>query len=120
MITTAGKSSIINFFGGQVGHIGDTIALGTGTTPPALTDTALATEVVRLRVSAIAADTTNSRIVFKAVLQPGVMATISEIGIYSNGTVAAAQLIARTVLVTPIAVDASLPTEIEYSLEIAV
>jgi hypothetical protein len=120
MITTAGKAVIVDFFGGQVGHIGDTIALGTGTTPPTLADTALAAPVVTLRVSAIAADTANNRIIFKAVLQPGYITTISEVGVYYNGNTESPQLVARTVLATPITVDATLPTEVEYSLGISV
>lgn len=120
MIVNNGKTVIVNFFGGQVGHIGDMIALGTGTTAAALTDTALATEVTRVRVTSISADTTNNRIVFKAVVQPGTMTTISEIGVYCNGTLSSAQLVARTVLATPVTVDATLPTEIEYSIGITV
>lgn len=120
MITNLGKTVVVNFFGGQVGHIGDTIALGTGTTAAALTDTVLATEVIRLTVSSIAADTTNNRIIFKALLPAGIMSTISEIGIYYNGNLDSRQLVARTVLGAPLTVDPDLPTEIEYSLEIAV
>lgn len=120
MIVNTGKTVIVNFFGGQVGHIGDTIALGTGTTAAALTDTALAAEVTRVAVSSIAADTANNRIIFKAVVQPGVMSTISEIGVFYNGKIQNAQLVARTVLTTPLTVDPDIPTEIEYSMEITV
>lgn len=120
MIVDTGKTVIVNYFGGQVPHIGDTIALGTGTTAVANTDTALATEVVRVAVSSIAADTANNRIIFKAVIQPGTLATISEVGVYYNGQLATAQLVARTVLDTPASVDPDIPTEIEYSLELSV
>lgn len=120
MIVNTGKTIVVNYFAGQVGHIGDTIALGTGTTPVALTDTALATEATRVAVTSVSADTANNRIVFKATVQPGAMATISEIGVYSNGGNSQAQLVARTVLATPATVDPTVPTEIEYSIGITV
>lgn len=121
MIVNTGKVIIINYFGGQVGNIGDTIALGTGTTPAALANTSLATEVTLIAVTAIAADTANSRIIFRGILPPGVMTTISEIGIYASGSLPSVRtLVARTVLGSPLTVDPDLPTEIEYSLEITV
>lgn len=119
MIVTTGKTVITNFFGGQVLHIADSIALGTGTTAVTLADTGLQTEVVRLPVSSISADTANNKIIFKATLPAGSMTTISEIGIFCNGQQAGSQLVARTVLTTPAAVDPIIPTEIEYTLVVS-
>lgn len=120
MITTLGKAVVVNFFGAQVPHIGDTIAVGTGTTAAALTDTALAAEVIRVKVTSISADTANNRIIFKAVIQPGTVTTISEVGVFYDGFGPGATLVARDVLATPATVDPSIPTEIEYSLEVSV
>lgn len=120
MITNLGKTVIVNYFGGQVAHIGDVIALGTGTTAASLTDTSLATEVTLVPVSSIAADTANNRIIFKATIPAASMTTISEVGLYSNGNLSTRELVARTVLGTSVTVDQYLPTEIEYSLEITV
>lgn len=120
MITNLGKSVVVNFFGGQVPHIGDVVAVGTGTTAAALTDTALATEAVRVSVTSISADTVNSRIIFKAVIQPGTVTTIREVGVFYDGFGPAAQLVARSVLGSPVTVDPTIPTEVEYSLEISV
>lgn len=122
MITTNGKEIIKQFFGGQVGGIGGSIGIGTGTTAAALGDTALAAEVIRIDVVSISADLTNNRIVFKGVLPAGYLPTIYEAGLY-HSTVAGTDddvLVARYVLATPKAVDVDLPTEIEYTLGITV
>lgn len=120
MITNLGKTAILNFFGGQAPHIGDYIAVGTGTTTPTGNDTMLAAEVVRLRVTSIAADLANSRIIFKAQLLPGVVTgNITEAGLYNNGDLSSAALVARTVLDMPKTPSASVPTEIEYCLQLS-
>lgn len=122
MIVTTGKDVIKNFFGGQYPLIADTIAVGIGTTAVTLADTGLATEVIRLNVTSINADTVNNKIVFKALLPAGALATIYEVGIFYNGKAVGSGsiLVARTVLTTPATVDPIIPTEIEYSLGISV
>lgn len=121
MIVNSGKQIIIQYFGGQVGQIGDYLAFGTGTTAPALTDTALGTEVYRVRCSSISADLANKRIVFKATVPASVMASFSEIGLFSNGgTASGGTLVSRVTFGTPQVPDAHLPTDIEYSLGINV
>lgn len=123
MIVTSGKNVIVNYFGGQYRHIGDVIAVGTGTTAVTLADTALAAEVTRVAVTSIAADTDNNRIIFKATIPAGSVTTINEVGVYYrglSGTTGGDVLVARTVLTTPVTVDDVLPTEIEYSLEITI
>lgn len=120
MILDSGKPVIIDYFGGQVARIGDTIVVGTGTTAVSAGDMALHTEVARVAVTSISADTDNSRIVFKATISAGVITTINEVGVIYQGLTDSAGgiLVARTVLTSPVTVDTVLPTEIEYSLEI--
>lgn len=114
MIVTTGKTVVLNVFSGQGGRIADRIAVGTGTTPVALSDTALATEAFRVPLSSISADTANQRIVFKGVITPGVVAgSVTEVGIFLGDI-----LVARKVLTTPTALDPSIPTEVEYSLDL--
>lgn len=122
MIVTTGKTVIKNFFGGQVHRIGGSIALGTGTTAAALSQTALVTEVTRFNVDSVSPDLINNRIVFKGTLQPGLITTIYEIGLFYSpiGGEDEDVMIARVVLGTPKTVDTVLPTEIEYSLGITV
>lgn len=117
-ITNDGRNVIAESFCGQSGAIATWIALGTGTTAAAVTDIALAAEAIRIPVTTALADTANNRIVFKAVLPPGSVPTITEIGIIKDG-VSTSRLVARTVLATPNVTDADLPTEIEYSLEVS-
>lgn len=119
MITNLGKTAILNYFGGQAPHIADYIAVGTGMTAPTGNDTMLDTEVVRMPVTSIAADLANSRIVFKAQLLPGrVTGDIMEVGLYNNGDLSSAALVARTVLDMPKTPSLAVPTEIEYSLQL--
>lgn len=117
MITTVGKQVIVNYFGGQVPTIGDTLALGTGTTAASVNDTALATEVTRVKVTSISADTANARIIFKAVVPPNAIPLIKEVGLYSTRGLVP-QLVARVVLATPVSTNLFLPTEIEYCLAV--
>jgi len=129
MITNNGKDVIRRFFAGQVPQIAGTMVFGTGTTAETVDDVALETEVVRASITSINADLANSRIVFKATLQPGQIPTISEVGLYSSvyftGSAMITDpldrsnlLVARTVLDIPQTTDANVPSEIEYSLEI--
>lgn len=122
MIVNSGKDTIKNYFGGQVAQIGDHLAFGTGTTPETVDDTALEAEVYRIPITSISADLTNNRIVFKGTIVPGYIdAGFTEIGLYYNGgSDTDAVLVSRVVLGTTQVPDASLPTDAEYSLEIAV
>jgi hypothetical protein len=121
MISNDGKDVIREFFAGANTSIANFIVLGTGTTAPALTDTALATEVYRISVSSAAADSTNGRVVFKGVLPAGSVPTIYEVGIVNApGDTDTERLVARTVLTTPKVTDPEVPTEIEYSLKVTV
>jgi hypothetical protein len=112
VIVNTGKTVLVNVFSGQGGRIADRIAVGTGTTPVALSDTALATEAFRVPLTSISADTANQRIVFKGVVTPGVVTNpVTEVGIFLGDI-----LVARMVLATPKTLDPSIPTEVEYSL----
>lgn len=123
MIVNTGKDVIRQFFGGQTRQIGGAIALGTGTTAPALGNTSLVAEVYRINVTSVSADLANNRIVFKAVVPAGIatLPTINEIGlIYTADDAIVGTLVARLVLTTPKVIDNTIPTEIEYSLRITV
>lgn len=84
MITNLGKDVIKNYFAGQVGQIGGAISVGTGATAAALTSTELSFETTRLIVKSVSADLANNRIVYKAVLPPGMIGTIYEIGLFDR------------------------------------
>lgn len=119
MITNQGQKAVLNYFGGQSPHIADYIAVGTGTTPATASDTKLAVEAVRMPVTSIAADLANNRIVFKAQVLPGrVPGDITEVGLYNNGDLASASLVARSVLAQPKMPSTVVPTEVEYALQI--
>jgi hypothetical protein len=120
MITNQGQQAVLNYFGGQTPHIADYIAVGTGTTAASANDSALATEAVRMPVTSISADLANNRIIFKAQVLPGrVTGDITEVGLYNNGDLASATLVARTVLDTPKTPSSAVPTEVEYALAVA-
>jgi hypothetical protein len=82
MITTAGKTIIKQFFGGETGRIGGAIALGVGATAATLADSRLSFEATRAQVTAVSSDLANNRIVFKATIKPGLIGTIYEAGLY--------------------------------------
>lgn len=82
MITTQGKAVVTNYFGGQTPRIAGAICIGVGTTPESADSTSLDFEVVRVPVTAIAADLANNRVVYKGIIPPGVATGIYEVGIY--------------------------------------
>lgn len=84
MITSNGKSVISRYLGGQTPQIAGALALGVGSTAVTVNDVRLQYEVIRLPINSIAADLTNNRLVFKANLQPGLINTIYEVGLYSS------------------------------------
>lgn len=84
MITTAGNNVIRNYFGMQTGRIGGSIALGVGDTTAAPGDTQLSYEAVRARVTSVASDTDNNRIVFRVAVEPGKINEIHEVGLFQD------------------------------------
>jgi hypothetical protein len=125
MITTDGRDTIRRFFAGQLSQIAGAMAFGTGSTAETVDDTELDEEVIRVNIASISADLANNRIVFRASVQPGSIATINEIGLYSSSILVSSNdldrsnvLVARTVLATPETVDPDVVSEVEYSLEI--
>lgn len=121
MIVNSGKIIVKQYFGGQVGQIGDYLAFGTGTTAEALTDTALKTEVYRVRCTSVNADLANNRIVFKASIPASALASFTELGLfYDGGAPTGGTLVSRVTFTTPETPDANLPTDVEYSVGITV
>lgn len=122
MIVNSGKTQIKQFFGGQVTAIGNALAFGSGTTPETVADAALQAEVYRVPISSVSPDLDNSRIVFRAVIQPGFLSSFTELGLFYGSTdnTPGGTLIARVTFATPQTVDVSIPTEVEYSLVVTV
>jgi len=126
MITNEGRNIIKRVFAGQAAQIAGSMAFGTGTTAANLTDVSLDEEVIKVAITSIGADLANNRIVFKASIQPGTVATINEVGLYSSNLLITGDgpldgsnvLVARTVLSAPVSVDQDVVSEVEYSLEI--
>lgn len=85
MITSNGKLVISKYIGGQLGRIADSIVVGAGSAAATVNDVRLQYEVSRLPVSSINVDLSSSRLVFKGSLQPGLVNTVYEIGLYSSG-----------------------------------
>lgn len=96
MITNQGKGVVTNFFGRQTATLGGALAVGVSSDAPALDDETLGFEVVRVPVSSTSADLDNHRIIFKAVIPPGLVSNIYEIGLYHDGTIARARNITLT------------------------
>jgi hypothetical protein len=116
MISDKGKDIIKQFFAGQVAQIGNVLAFGTGTTAESAADTALAAEVYRIHLTSISADTAHDRLVFKASVPANIVFdTVHEVALFNEG-----DLVARTVLVDPVTLDPSVPTDFEYSLGVTV
>lgn len=121
MIVNSGKNIVKQYFGGQVGQIGDYLAFGTGTTPEALTDTALGAEVYRVRCTSVNADLANNRIVFKATVPASAVASFTEIGLFNDGGApTGGTLVSRVTFQTAQVPDAYLPSDVEYSIGITV
>ncbi|RUM32844.1 MAG: hypothetical protein DSY42_00305 [Aquifex sp.] len=92
------------------------IALGTGNTPPKITDTALENEVARVPVTGYTFLSTNS-VEFDALVDQNTASgnVIQELGLYTAGNV----LFARTVLTTPINKDSTFSFNIKWILNIS-
>lgn len=82
MITTLGKKHILSYIAGLAPSIGQSIAIGVGTAPASLNDTALALEVDRVPVTSVSIDPVTNKVVFKGTIPPGVDIAISEMGLW--------------------------------------
>jgi len=96
LIVNTGISAIAGLINGVVTTPFKYVALGTGTTPPSETDTALENEVARASASVSRETTTieNDTAVWDATLQIPIACNISEAGIFdseSNGVMLARQ-----------------------------
>jgi len=83
VITTDGKYHIKRYLATQVPQIGRCIALGIGSTAPALTDTRLNFEVARTDVKSVSYNFATNKLVWKANVPDSLAATVYEIGLYS-------------------------------------
>jgi hypothetical protein len=81
LITTEGKKAILRYLAGHSGAFGRSIAVGTGQTAVALTDTKLVFEVARGDVNIISPDYTTQKLVFKTTFPQNTEFAIYEIGL---------------------------------------
>ncbi|GAB0058039.1 hypothetical protein SIID45300_02379 [Candidatus Magnetaquicoccaceae bacterium FCR-1] len=92
------------------------IAIGTGSTAPEPTDTALVTEVARIALSNPAGTIVGDQILFEAEFPPGTyIGTVHEIGLYNE--VVGGTLIARS-LKGPYTMDDSASLVVTMSLQL--
>ena len=91
LITNAGRTLFISRLGSNASNFIDHIAVGTGTNEPALSDTTLQTETVRLAATPSAVGTPNWSNTFAAVFTSAQINGTTEIGLInaaSTGTLA--------------------------------
>lgn len=95
LITTEGKKAILRYLAGHSGAIARSIAVGTGTTAPTLTDARLQFEVARSNVSIISPDYVTQKLTFKTTLAQDAKFAIWEIGAL---TLASSQIYGKMLL----------------------
>lgn len=83
LITTEGKKAILRYLAGHSGAFVRSLAVGTGTTAAALTDTKLVFEAARAGVNVTSPDYITQKLVFKATLPQDSKFAIWEIGALS-------------------------------------
>ena len=88
LIVNVGKSQMANLLGGLGASSFDYVAVGTGTTTPAATDTALEAEVVRVQTtnSLITTDVTNDTVQFEGTVDFTSSYAITEYGLFDAST----------------------------------
>lgn len=84
LLTTEGKKIILRYLAGQRRVIGDTLAVGIGTTAAAITDETLKFESERAKVDVISPDYADSKIIFKGTLPISMQGEIREVGLWSQ------------------------------------
>lgn len=84
MITTLGKTYIKRYLAGLVPKMGDTIAVGIGTSAESVSSTALDLEVYRVPVTFSMYDYTTDTVVFKASIPVETAFQINEVALYSK------------------------------------
>lgn len=83
LITAAGKPAILKYLSGEIGSLGEALAIGVATNPAALADTRLGFEIDRVRVELRAGDVTTNSLVFKTTIPQYAEYTIHEIGLFN-------------------------------------
>lgn len=83
MITNAGKAHIKRYLAGQVGAIGESIALGIGNAAESATSVDMTYEIARVDVSLVSYDFVNDVLIFKGELDQSLAGTIYEVGLWS-------------------------------------
>jgi hypothetical protein len=84
LLTTEGKKIILRYLAGQRRVIGDTLAVGVGTSAAAISDETLDFEFQRAAVTVVSPDFDNSLIIFKGTLPVGAQGEIREAGLWSQ------------------------------------
>lgn len=87
MITANGKTVIKRFHAGQFGEIGTALAVGISAAAATVNDARLNFEVVRLPIASVSVDPDADRIVFRAILAPGLIKTIYEVGLWHGANI---------------------------------
>jgi hypothetical protein len=84
LITTEGSAQILRYFAGIERVLAASVAVGVGTAAAATSDTALQFEIDRTDVILVSPDFLNENIVFKARLPKEMVASIREVGLFSQ------------------------------------
>lgn len=84
MITSNGKQVFKRFLAGQASQIAGSLSVGAGATAATVNDSRLAYEAERINISSVSVDPDSDKIVFRAILPPGRIKTIYEIGLWAN------------------------------------
>ncbi len=129
-VTNAGLDAI----SGLVGNVGSEtafsyLALGTGNTTFSAADVILATEILvgvdsgLVRTSAtvtqVTTTQTNDTIQFAKTFTAAATTTVKEVGVFNHATAGSGVLLARTVLTTPRALEASFTYTLTYKVKFA-
>lgn len=82
LITDRGRGLILRYLAGNIGTFAGAIAVGSHTTPPAVTDTRLGFEFARGAITLGAANVPARQVVFKATIPMETSGVIYEMGLY--------------------------------------
>jgi hypothetical protein len=82
MITTQGKSVIFRYLAGYLPRIGQSLAIGIGSTAENVNDTTLAFETERIPVTLVSTDIVNDKVIFKGTIPQEYVGYIYEVAIW--------------------------------------
>lgn len=84
MITNLGKNIVRSYIAGLTPAIGQSIAVGISSNAPALTDTEMGFEVVRVPVTSVSLDPVTNKVVFKGTMENASSVRVHEIGLWNS------------------------------------